>query len=85
MVKFIEIWEPRYRDRVILVAPRHLPASGPAYIEITKSTFKGRYKVEEEDWKASKAEILNCKNGAHFSVKAIPLDKLVPLTEGGDV
>lgn len=73
---YIEIWEPRYRDRTVLIAPRHLPKSGEAHVKITKGSFKGKYTIKEEDYKSAKADIIRAKNGATFSVVVVPLDKL---------
>ena len=76
MKKFIEIWEPRYNDRMVLIAPRHLPAAGLALVEITKGAYKGKYQIAEDDYKSAKSDIIRAKNGSTFVVRLIPLDKL---------
>ena len=80
-MKFIEIWEPRYRDRTVLIAPRHLPKSGPAYVKVTKGSFKGNYEIAEEDWKAGRSDVIRAKNGSTFNVVAVSLDKLKVMEE----
>lgn len=76
--RFIEIWEPRYRDLTVLVAPRHLPTEGNAFIEITKGEYQGKYSVSEEDYTKAPLEKIKANKGEKIlTMKVIPLGALV--------
>lgn len=72
----IKIKEPRYRDRKVLVARYRIPCGGGVTIEILKGSYKGVYKVSNEDICSSDIESMQTRNGTTISMRAIPLDKL---------
>ena len=81
----INIWEPRYKDKTVLVMTSRLAPGEDAEIEIEKGHYAGRYHVSADDiancateWKESKAGNTN-----KFTV--IPLDKLVKVEAGDDL
>lgn len=67
----VEVWEPRYRDRVVLVATRKVKY--PLEIKITKGAYQGEYVVDEGDYKHDK---MQTKSGDLLDMTCIPLDKL---------
>lgn len=72
--KMIEIWEPRYRDKKVLVASSK--AKGNIEIAITKGFYKGEYRVNAEDVLNSPKEMMATKSGGEIEVVCIPLEKL---------
>ena len=67
----VEVWEPRYRDRVVLVATRKVKY--PLEIKITKGAYQGECVVDEGDYKHDK---MQTKSGDLLDMTCIPLDKL---------
>ena len=72
----IEIWEPRYRDRKVLVASNKVRANQDVEIEITKGFYKGKYVVDYKEVENSAREKMATKRGGEIEVICIPLDKL---------
>ena len=72
----IKIWQPRWRDRVVLIARYRIPAGQDFEIEITQSTAKGVYKVSNELICTSKIEEMKTKQGKVIQMRAVPLDEL---------
>lgn len=70
----IEIWEPKWKERIVLVSVKKVKR-GKNYIQFTKGSWKGRvYSFESED-------IVDCdtqKNGKSVQIDCyrIPLYKL---------
>lgn len=72
----IKIWQPRWRDRRVLIARYKIPAGCDFNIEITQSTAKGVYRVSNELVCKSPIESMKTKSGKAIQVRAIPLDEL---------
>ena len=72
----IKIKEPRYRDRVVLVARYHLSCGQDATIKILYGAYKGVYKAKHQDIINSPIEGLETKQGKMIAVRVIPLDVL---------
>lgn len=79
----IEIFEPRYRDRVVLLAKYRLPANADVQVNITKGSYKGLYLVAAADIAKAKDEVMMSKNGREIAMKAVPLGSLQRLEEKG--
>lgn len=77
----IKIKEPRYRDRVVLVARYHLSCGQDAEIGIEKGAYKGTYKATNEVICASDITSITSRQGKQISMRAIPLDKLERLDD----
>lgn len=77
MIRTITVFEPRYRDRVVLLAKYRLPKDDLIQVKITKGAYKGLYEVKAEDIRAAKSETMMSKQGQPIAMKAVPLDKLV--------
>ena len=72
----IEIWEPRYRDRTVLVASHKMPSRADIELNITRGAYKGRYFVDGDYARSCTKEKMKTKNGGEIEVVVIPLDKL---------
>lgn len=72
----IKIWEPRWRDRRVLIARYRIPAGQDVQIEIVKSAAKGMYRVPNDLICRSPIETMKTKSGASIQVRAVPLDEL---------
>lgn len=72
----IEVFEPRYRDRVVLLAQYRLPASEPVNVKITKGAYQGLYEVSAEDLAEAKDDMIMSKSGSPIKMKAVPIAKL---------
>lgn len=72
----IKIWEPRYRDKKVLVACHRVPYGFGAEVEITKGAYKGKYKITSTDLERSAIETLAVKRGGTIRVRAVPIDYL---------
>ena len=73
----IEIWEPRWHDRKVLIAKYKIPSGDDDFeIEIMKTCVKGTYKVPKWLVKESEVENMNTKKGGTIEVVAVSLDKL---------
>lgn len=70
----VEIWEPRYRDKTVLVATKRLKY--PLDIKITKGEYMGEYYVLEEDIKGARQEKMLTRSGGTIDVTCIPISKL---------
>ena len=72
----IKIWEPRYRDKTVLIATNKIQPEQDVEIQITKGFYKGEYKIKAEDIKNSRRELMKTKRGGESSVTVVPLSKL---------
>ena len=77
----IEIFEPRYHDRRVLIAQFRIPAGKDFLIKITKGACAGVYKVTNEIVKTSPVESMKTKSGGKIAMRAVPLDKLERLED----
>lgn len=75
----VEIFEPRYHDRTVLVAKHKITPNKDLEIRITKGAYAGHYVVKADDVASSKDDTLKTRAGAEMAIKAIPLDKLEKL------
>lgn len=72
----IKIWEPRWRDRTVLIARYKIPCGADFQIEIVKSAAKGLYRVTNELVCKSPIETMKTKSGKTIQMRAVPLDEL---------
>lgn len=75
----IEIWEPRWHDRTVLIAAYRVKPGEDVEIEIMKSAFKGRYIVPYEVIEKAPVEKMKTKKGGEVKVIVVSLDDIVPL------
>lgn len=73
----LEIFEPRYRDRTVLLAKYKLRAGEDARIKIVKGYYAGNYTIPSEVVASASMETMKTKRGGEISVVVVPLDKLV--------
>ena len=73
----IEIFEPRYRDRTVLIAAYKVRAGDESTkIKILKGYYAGDYIIDSEVIKGASREKMKTKRGGEITVLVIPLDKL---------
>lgn len=72
----IEIWEPRYRDKTVLLAGYRLLAGEDAEVKIVKGYYAGNYKVSSDTINEAQRETMKTKKGGEITVVIIPLEKL---------
>lgn len=72
----IEVWEPRYRDKSVLLAVYRLPKEGDVEFKITKGFYAGEYTVSREDLKSAKREVMKTKKGEDIQMVSVPLEKI---------
>lgn len=72
----IKIFEPRYRDRVVLIARYKIPFGQDIEIDIMKGAYKGKYHISNSIICDSPIENMMSKSGKAISMRAVPLDKL---------
>lgn len=70
----IEIWEPRYRDRVVLVAASKVKE--PLVFRITKGKYQGTYTVDHSTICQAKHEKMLTKSGGTIEMVCLPLDEI---------
>lgn len=72
----IEIWEPRYRDKSVLIATYRLPREGDVEVKITKGFYSGKYIISRDDIIGAKIEDMKTKKGGTVQIISVPLHKL---------
>lgn len=75
----IEIWEPRYRDRSVLLAKykvKQLRSSNGVEVKIEKGAYKGNWVVPNDVLDESKEEKMKTKNGTEIEMIAVPLERM---------
>lgn len=72
----IEIWEPRYKDRKVLIAKYRIPCGRDFEICIKKGAYKGVYLVRNDVVIKSDTEKLKAKNGSEIAVRTVALEDL---------
>lgn len=77
----IEIFEPRYHDRTVLVAKYKIVSGKDCQIKLLKGAYKGIYLAKAEVIKNSKISYMTTKAGKQLEMVAIPLDKLERIGE----
>lgn len=80
----VEIWEPRYRDRTVLIAKNKIVEGKDLGITIQKGAYKGDYIASAAVLAESPDDVLKTKSGANLNIKAVPLDKLERFQWGND-
>ena len=78
----IEIWEPRYRDKTVLLAQYRLRSDEDVSIKIVKGYYAGNYKVRADDIRNAERETMKTKKGGEITVVIVPLEKLVKENDG---
>lgn len=73
----ISVWEPRYRDKMVLVKSDRIEPGKDLEIEITKGFYKGKYTVDSSVPPLCKHEKMETKRGGLVDMTIIPLDKLM--------
>lgn len=77
----IEIWEPRYKDKTVLIASSKIISEKDTELEITKGYYKGKYVAPWEVIKDCAVEKKPTKSGYEMNFTIVPLDKLVKAEE----
>lgn len=72
----IEIWEPRYHDNMVLIAPWKIVPDQDQKIQIQKGHYKGNYTLPYEDIIGCEMAPVKTKRGAEVQMVCVPLDKL---------
>lgn len=77
----IEIWEPRYRDRSVLLAKykvNRLKSDIGVKVKIEKGAYKGDWLVSNEALEDAKEEKMKTKNGMEIEMISVPLERMIP-------
>lgn len=77
----IEVWQPRWRDRKVLIARYRIPAGQDFKIKITQSVAKGVYLVKNETVRKAPIEMMKTRQGKEIQMRAVPLDELEKVEE----
>ncbi len=77
----INIIEPRYHDRCVLIARYKIPAGSDIQVNILRGAYKGVYKVTNDVIIKSPVEGMMTRTGKLMSVRAVPLDKMERIEE----
>lgn len=77
----INILEPRYHDRCVLIARYKIPCGKDIEVNILRGSYKGLYKIKNEDICKSPVEGLKTRAGKMMPVRAVSLDKLERVEE----
>lgn len=72
----IKIWQPRWRDRVVLIARYRIPAGQDFNIEITQGTAKGVYRIKNDLICKSPIESMKTRTGKTIQMRVVPLDEI---------
>lgn len=72
----IEIWEPRYHDNMVLIAPWKIVPDQDQKIQIQKGHYKGNYTLPYEDIIGCEMTPVKTKRGTEVQMVCVPLDKL---------
>lgn len=78
----IEVWQPRWKDRRVLIARYKIPAGQDFKIKITQSAAKGIYKVTNDLVCKSPIEQMKTRAGKFIQMRAVPLDQLERIENG---
>ena len=77
----IEIIEPRYHDRCVLIARYKIPCGKDIQIKILRGAYKGVYSIKNDVIIKSPVEGMMTKTGKMMSVRAVPIDKMERIEE----
>lgn len=78
----IEIWEPRYHDKAVLLAQYRLHDNEDVDVKIVKGHYAGNYKINSEDIRNAERETMKTKKGGEITVVIVPLEKLIKENDG---
>lgn len=76
----VEIFEPRYRDRSVLIARYKISPGYPMQVKILRGAYKGKYEIPAKALSGGTSEMMKTKAGQNIEMKAIPLDSLVRIS-----
>lgn len=82
MITTIKIWEPRWKDRRVLLARYRIPAGQDVQVRIEKSAAKGLYRVPNTLICKSPIEDMKTRTGKTIQMRAIPLDEMERIEDG---
>ena len=77
----IEVIEPRYHDRCVLIARYKIPCGKDIDVKILRGAYKGVYKIKNDVIIKSPVEGMMTKTGKMMSVRAVPIDKMERVEE----
>lgn len=77
----INILEPRYHDRCVLIARYKIPCGSDVDVKILRGAYKGLYKVKNDVIIKSPVEGLMTRAGKMMSVRAVPIDEMERIEE----
>ena len=77
----IEIIEPRYHDRCVLIARYKIPCGKDIQIKILRGAYKGVYNIKNDVIIKSPVEGMMTRTGKIMSVRAVPIDKMERIEE----
>lgn len=77
----INILEPRYHDRCVLIARYKIPAGSDIQVNILRGAYKGVYKIANDVIIKSPVEGMMTRAGKMMSVRAVPIDKMERIEE----
>ena len=72
----IQINQPRYRDRTILIARYKIPCGKDITVEILSGAYKGIYKITNDVLCSSPIETMQTRYGKSISMRAVSLDNI---------
>ena len=72
----IEVWQPRYHDRVVLLARYRLPCGQDVDLRIKSGAYKGEYRVPNSVITKSPIELMTTKGGRTIQMRVVSLDEL---------
>lgn len=79
----IEIFEPRWRDRTVLIAKFRVGGTNSDIkIKILKSSLAGEYIVPKEALQTAKSHTMMSKQGQPISMYVVPIDSLRKVDNG---
>ena len=70
----IEVWQPRYRDRVALLTSSRLPCGQDVDLRIKSGAYKGEYRVPNSVITKSPVEPLSTRGGRTIQMRVVSLD-----------
>lgn len=72
----IEIRQPRYHDRKLLIARYKIPCGQGVTVKILSGAYQGNYKISSEVLCSSPIESMQTRYGKTISMRAVDLDRL---------
>ena len=72
----VEVWEPRYHDRTVLVAPWKL-TKGKNIIRVMKGYYQGVYSLDYDEIAQCEKTTIKSKTGGDVEMYCVPISKLI--------